>query len=200
MKNCIFQVIVALLFCVAVCAQSPNASKPEELSDHVNSLCIVEELQRCPPWITFHADETEFRAGITRLYFRIAVYDTKTIRAAIQHLMSECKEGSDSDARFYAEAKAFALLRVIFKVPPGFGDVGDHFGSWGSPVQAGKVNLLWPYNIDGNGKLVLVGTGGRYFGPPYDALAEFDEFASLFPRRNVQPNTQDSHLFGSPPR
>jgi hypothetical protein len=189
MKKCIFPVIIALLFCVIVCAQSPNASKPEELSDHINSLRIVEELQRCPPWITFRANETEFRSGITRLYFGITVYNTPTIRAAIQYLLSEYKEGSNSDDRFYADAKVFALLRVIFKVPPGFGDVGNQFGSWGSPVQAGRVNLLWPYDIDSNGKLVLVGTGGRYFGPPYDALAEFDEFASLFPRRDVQPNT-----------
>jgi hypothetical protein len=190
MKKCIFSVIVALLFCVTVSAQSPNVSKPEALSDHINSIGIVEALQRCPPWITFRADETEFRAGITRLYFEIAVYHTPTIRAAIQHFLSEYKEGTWD--RLYADAKVFALLRVIFKVPPGFGDAGNHHGSWGSPDKAGQVNLLWPYDIDGNGKLVLVGTGGRYFGPPYDALAEFDDFASFFPRRTVQPNTHGS--------
>jgi len=148
----------------------------------VNVQRIVEELRRCPAWITFRADEHEFRAGITRLYSEIAASDNQTIRAAVQELFSEF--GASSLDRFQTDAKAFALWRVLFAIPTEFVPDGKNYGSWGSPVKDGRVNLLWPYEIEA-GRLVLVGTGGRYFGAPYDALAEFDELAARFGRRKA---------------
>jgi hypothetical protein len=139
---------------------------------------LAAELHRCPAWVKVRADESELRTAITRIYQQFTDWDTKTIREGVERYLNESSQGNE-----HADAKVFAFLRVVFAVPSGFVGEAKHYGGWGNPVSDGKVNLLWPYEVDDSGKLVLAGQADRYFGSPYDALAEFDELASKYPRR-----------------
>ena len=141
---------------------------------------ILYELRRCPTWILLRPDEIELRAGTTRIYYEIAKFDNATIREALIYFCSSGEKDLDSTRD---QAKIFALLRVVFDVPAGFLSSLPHWGSWGSPVVEGRVNLLWPFRHGDGGRLILEGMPVSYFGPPYDALAEFDYFATRFMRQ-----------------
>jgi hypothetical protein len=48
----------------------------------------------------------------------------------------------------------------------------------------GTFDLLWPYSFSEAGELVLSGRfSGRFTGPPYDALEDFDKLEEDFERR-----------------
>jgi hypothetical protein len=48
----------------------------------------------------------------------------------------------------------------------------------------GKIDLLWPYSFSEAGELVLSSRfSGRFTGPPYDALEDFDKLEEDFERR-----------------
>jgi len=157
---------------------------------------VYSELQRCPSWQEIRGDEVEFRQGITRLYLGLGHYNTETIKKGIQDYIASNKPLSPE--AFNAEAKIFAFLRVIFDVPAGYIKIkGDeHYGSWGSPVKDGEVNLLWPYSKDNAGNLTLTGIASDYYGPPYDPIAEFEEFRVKYSRRSEEKPTASLLLEG----
>jgi hypothetical protein len=150
-----------------------------------NAWLIVSELNRCPCWMNIRQGETDFRAGITKLYLRLAQNDTETIRAAIQQYISTY--GFPKADGLSADAKVFTFLRVVFAVPTGYINGVHVYGSWRNPIRDNGVDLLWPYAEDAKGNLVLDGVyAGEYLGPPYDALADFDQLLKKFGRRNTK--------------
>jgi hypothetical protein len=182
MKRSLFLLAGVLFGCAAAFAQLAGSPDSVKVPDRVNSQAITEEIHGCPSWLAVAGDDQKLRAKITRRYLEIARSDNETIREGLQQLQL-----SDNSLvgymRLKADAKVFALLRVLFDIPRGFLSSEGNYGSWGSPVSKGRVNLLWPYEKDPQGHLVLMGVAGHYYGVPYNALAEFDEFAARFPRR-----------------
>jgi hypothetical protein len=176
-----------LLICVGVaCVGSLLAQDRTPSLGNVktkNVEFIARELQRCPCWLNVPVDEVARREEITDLYLKLADYDTETIRAGIASYLSE--EKIADPGTFYAGAKVFALLRVVFQVPQYVVATGE-FYSMGNPVHDGSIELLWPYSMDGAGRLVLTGSAlVGYTGLPADPLKEFDKFASRFGRRRL---------------
>ncbi|WP_334319249.1 hypothetical protein, partial [Termitidicoccus mucosus] len=111
-------------------------------------------------------------------------YSNTVIRNAIKDRLR--KTAKDSALNFRENAKIFAFLRILFDIPVGYVDGVKYSGSWGNPVQGGKIDLLWPFRKDASGELDLIGVVERYYGPPYDPLAEFDELVSIFQRRKFE--------------
>lgn len=172
-----------ILVCVVLGAPLGAQVSPEAgLVDKEGARLVWQELRRCPCWLDFREDETEFRTGITRLYRSLSPHGTGTIREGIRYYLSEFQ--GDRPEEFSARAKVFAFLRVVFDVPEGYLQGARAFGSWGAPWRDGQINLLWPYSLDSGGGLSLTGVfPGEYAGPPYDALGEFDSFVLHYPRR-----------------
>jgi len=120
---------------------------------------------------------------MTDVYRVVAQYDTTTIREGLALYLDRLP--APSVQSYEAGDKIFALLRVVFNVPPLF-DVKREplpFGLQGNPVQPEGVNLLWPFSIDTSGRLRLTGVQGGLSGPAFDPLGDFDQMAIRLKRR-----------------
>jgi hypothetical protein len=159
---------------------APGNAKPD-------ATFIAEELQHCPLWKDVPPQDTDRRQQITDIYLNLARYPTEIIRAGV-YLYVNSHALLDPQ---YIESgyKVFALERVVFKVPARF-RVGERFpyATLGNPLvpegAATYIDFLWPYSTGSAGQLVLSGFGvGQLSGPPYNAMADFDEMAGRLPRR-----------------
>ncbi len=174
--------LIILVSALLVAPLGAQVGQDAGLVDKEGVRLVWQELRRCPCWLDFREDETEFRTGITRLYQSLSPHGTGTIREGIRTYLSEFQ--GEPPETFFARAKVFAFLRVIFDVPDGYIRGAVPFGSWGAPLKDGAVNLLWPFSLDPKGNPSLTGVfPGECFGPPYDALGEFDSFVLYYPRR-----------------
>jgi hypothetical protein len=146
---------------------------------------LVRELQRCPLWTRVPESDIKRRREITRIYLRLAQYNTETLRAGIASYLNSY--AAPLSYEYYeASDKVFVFLRVVFDVPRRFDATKERlpFGLQGNPVYPDGVDLLWPFSIDTNGDLQLTGVDlGVHSGPSYDALADFDHMASRLRRR-----------------
>lgn len=182
----------ALAFCL-LCAAAMSTSVPQ-VSDSVpgnsrsEAILIARELQGCPVWIEIPPQDADRRRRITDIYLDIARHPTEVIRAGVHMYVSSYMP---SDPR-YIEAgyKVFALERVVFEVPLRF-RTGERFpySTLGNPSiqnETTYIDFLWPYSIGRDGQLVLSGFGvGQLSGPPYNALADFDQMVARLARRSL---------------
>jgi hypothetical protein len=92
----------------------------------------------------------------------------------------------------FTSGKLFVFLRVLFDVPQAYSRPDAAvFAAWiatGSSFPGGNtpVNYLWPLEYQ-EGRIVLNVRGSeiiRYYGSPYQGLAEYDYFSSRFKLRN----------------
>jgi hypothetical protein len=176
--------VAAVLACLVVVSCSLGSRdrvvnmKPEKAD------VLARALQRCPLWTQTSAHDIKQRQQITDVYLVVAQYDTTTIRDGIALYLNSYP--ASSPQRFDAGDRIFALLRVVFKVPRLF-DVRRErlpFSLRGNPVQADGVELLWPFSMDNDGRLLLTGLDlGFHSGPAYDPLSDFDQMAVRLERR-----------------
>lgn len=168
-------------------APTDAATDTREKGDVLNMLDsplhVTAQLQRSPLWIAITSADKIERERIVTTYKELNEYNSDKLREGIKIYLERFSMELEPDENFNASAKVFALLRVLFDIPQGYFSDANNYGSWGSPVFDGRVNLLWPFATTAEGELILVGKGGRYKGPPYDGLAEFDELRARFPRR-----------------
>jgi hypothetical protein len=115
---------------------------------------------------------------------KIVRYRTSVLRAAeVEYTKDLTARGSYSQLDDLGVL--FLLNRYIFNVP----DVSPRsearfFGGWeGVPVTEETVNLLWPLSTAKSGGLEFTGAFGGYYGPAFQAVAEFDYFDHRFGRR-----------------
>ncbi len=104
---------------------------------------------------------------------------------AIYHAKSFSETSYEDSA--LSESKVYVLLRFYFNVPEEeLMEKTKSFGSWhGVPRKGNTLNPLWPLSTT-NGTLHVAGTFGGYYGPPYDALGEFDFFNVRYgPRKST---------------
>ena len=60
------------------------------------------------------------------------------------------------------------------------------------PENRTQVNVLWP--LQSNGILRVTGQFGGFYGPPYDALGEFDYFNQVYGRRDLNENKSEEAI------
>jgi len=178
----LLSVVVSVLVCSALVSYS-SWSGAVDMRLQKTSV-IAQTLRECPAWTQIPEKDVKQRLHITDVYLGVAQYDTTTIRDAISLYVNHFPASSPQ----YDEAgdKIFALLRVVFKVPP-LVDVKKEplpFSLLGNPVQPEGVNLLWPFSMDASGHLLLTGVDvGFHSGPAYDPLRDFDQMATRLERR-----------------
>jgi hypothetical protein len=165
-----------------------TATRPHRESTPVNTSNpqveqIVRRLRAAPAWSAMR-DVSAQGQPLLDACEEIAREETPTIRAAMAAYVSgesQVPGGTNIDAM----SKVYVLNRVLFDVP-GWRPLADarFFGGWvGVPQKEGRVDLLWPLSVTADGTLKLTGGPPGYSGDAYDALGEFDHFASRFGRR-----------------
>lgn len=146
-----------------------------------NVVDILQLLQGCPEW-----GELEFEERpITDKEFLeklkpVAAFPIQDIRTAIASFESE----PDLATRLkkIGSGNLLVLNRMVFDVPDECIEDLARFHSWWSWLSDGKAGLsaLWPLGLTEDGRLYLVTRGSSYYGPPYNALGEFDYFRARF--------------------
>ncbi len=146
-------------------------------------------LDSAPSWLssTPDANGSTRMAGLDKLgrdFQKLPLEEAREL-VAIYHAKSFSETYYEDSA--HSESKIYVLLRFYFNVPEEeLLENAEFFGSWhGVPHKGNTVNLLWPLSTT-NGTLQLTGTFGGYYGPPYNALGEFDFFNARYGRRVAQ--------------
>lgn len=173
----------SVLICIAVISTCADIHDALANVTTERAAWIARQLQLCPDWTEVPAHDLRRRAQITETYLGLAQYDTRTIRAGIVWYLN--RSPSMSPQRYVADLKVFAFLRVVFQVPRRFDAVREHlrFETAGNPVNANGLDLLWPFSMEGHGRLLLAGVAIGLSGPAYNPLADFDQLALRFQRR-----------------
>ena len=111
--------------------------------------------------------------------------------SGIRRFIEACrttKEGFNVSAM----SKLFVLNRYVFNVPEFTPLNQQRFGSFlGVPVLEGRVNELWPWQIDPAGELQLTGFFRGYAGESFVALEEAEAFQRLYGRRESRGLSQN---------
>ena len=140
-----------------------------------SSEALAKKIQACPAWSEEDIKKMEVKIKIQSCLTEIAEHDITLIREALSKLLS------DDDVSTATLSRVFLLNRFLFEVPESSSLDYKIFGGWvGIPIDAGKINRLWPISRDAKGNLIIVGEFGGYFGHRYQALEEFDWFHHTF--------------------
>jgi hypothetical protein len=184
--------IAIIVFMQASCERTSRHNAfiaTEDMDKNIN--LIVSKMDACPSWYGLPGNDIEIRKDITNIYKELNAFNTETIRFAMERLLSRVPRNSNEVYRdSMLEKKIFALSRVVFDIPPGLHpkSIFDVELYWETPTQGDKANILWPYDLDGKGNLILtgIGGGGLFTGPSaYSAIKEFDLLAKHFKRRKL---------------
>jgi hypothetical protein len=178
----LLRVVAVVWMCLAIVSCSPG---PRDRVVNVKKADVIAgALQRCPLWTQTSEHDIKQRQQITDRYLVVAQYDTAVIRDGIALYLNSYP--ALSPQRFDAGDKIFALLRVVYKVPRRVEVRRERlpFSLRGNPVQADGVDLLWPFSIGNDGRLLLTGLDpGFHSGPAYEPLSDFDQMAVRLERR-----------------
>jgi hypothetical protein len=80
-------------------------------------------------------------------------------------------------------SRLFLLNRFLLAVPSAPAPRGTPvFGGWVTPSTTEGSGLMWPFSGAPKGGIKLTGKFLDYFGPPHEALREFDYFINFGPR------------------
>lgn len=88
-------------------------------------------------------------------------------------------------------SKIYIALRALYQVPEQLpGAAARAYGGWIRPSgeSPSGTSMLWPLQRTGTGQLMVTGQYIGYLGHNYDAVAEFEDFRSHYPR-----NTQAAY-------
>lgn len=103
------------------------------------------------------------------------------LRAGVEAFWLAQRNAPDDTAE---HSKLYLALRLLFAVPETVdGAQAKVFGGWNHPsitTREEPFQMLWPLGRDAAGQLEVQGHYRSYRGAPYNALAEFDYFASRF--------------------
>ena len=78
-------------------------------------------------------------------------------------------------------SRIYALNRFVFAVPEWCPVGSALYGAIVRPVVGAMRRELWPFNVRSDGELEMLGGElGFSTGPPYKALAEFDQFKAMY--------------------
>lgn len=176
--------MASILMCATVisCSTENRDSASNVTTERAD--LIARQLQRCPLWTEVSKNDLRRREQIAETYRSLAQYDTATIRAGILSYLN--RSPALSPQRYEAGEMIFAFLRVVFQVPRRFDATREHlpFATAGNPVYPDGVDLLWPFSIDGHGRLQLTGVAVGLSGPAYNPLADFDQMSVRLQRRS----------------
>lgn len=89
------------------------------------------------------------------------------------------------DAYLDEMSKIYIALRALYQVPEQLpGAAARAYGGWKRPGNESPAGtgVLWPLQRIGAGQLVVTGTYNGYIGHNYDAIGEFNDFRSHYPR------------------
>jgi hypothetical protein len=156
------------------------------LSNEVKEL--VEQISSMPAWSDFSSDNDEDRRQVIDILQTIARAPAERIRQAMEAYIEQTAR-AEAGYDVSAMSRLYILNRFVFNVPDKAELGRPRFGSFfGIPSEGNTVNELWPLSKGVDGRLVLDGDFGGYFGESYLAVQEFDHFNNEYGRRSVAPN------------
>lgn len=132
---------------------------------------VISQIMACPAWSEASKRDIKTKENILQCLELISRNNNNVIRKAIESLFLKYPNDTSVWSRI------FLLNRYIFQVPTDSPIDDNLFGGWvGIPIHNQKVNRLWPFSVDNNNNLILVGVFEGYFGNGYRGLDEFDYF------------------------
>jgi hypothetical protein len=161
--------------------------------EELRVLYLVNILKSAPHWMAASLSVRTDLEGFKECSYKVSGFETLTIRSAFVSFIDEPE--LTKQEFFERSMKVYALNRFLFKVS---GNDQQPAGLWLSPQLPGRTpkgtlqpppfSALWPWFIDSNGRLYFrYSFIAMYWRSPPDVLAEFDEYASRYPRRVVSP-------------
>jgi hypothetical protein len=154
--------------------QPGGATDPHALREARELLRAVPTLYVLPP------DQAE-RARLLEPLKVLSKYNTPVLRKAVELELKETKP----EEIMALWRRIYLLNRYVFAVPAGIRRDVVSFSGFIGPWVAGGYNALWPLGENKKGELVIVSPFGRYMGPGFHALKEFDYFHRKFGRRRT---------------
>lgn len=146
----------------------------EALSNEVEVL--VEQISSMPAWSDLSSDNDEDRRQVIEILQAIARAPAEIIRQAVEAYIEQTAR-AEAGYDVSAMSRLYVLNRFLFNVPDKVELGRPRFGSFfGIPSEGNTVNELWPLSKGVDGKFVLDGQFGGYFGESYLAVQEFDHF------------------------
>lgn len=140
---------------------------------------IVNMLIACPAWSVMAEDDITTREEMMNTMEEVSKTDLDILYKALVEYESRLKKLNRYDIS--AMSRLFVLNRYIFAVPEKLPqDQVRGFGGFVVPVDDNGVNTMWPLAVGSDGNLVLVGFFLGYWGPPYQAVAEFEYLREEF--------------------
>jgi hypothetical protein len=179
MNKLFIAICIAGAFVCNLCMTVDSA--PTSMQDQKPYQELSLMIRNCPLWFGLPSDAVDERKEITSRCIQMANYDDRAIRQAIDDVVNNYCQGFDD---VYNRSRIYVFLRVAYNVPPGYIREGKAFGSWGNPYSNDCVNVLWPFDIAEDGRLILVGvSSSMYYGQMYDPIADYEYLKSEFGRR-----------------
>ncbi|MDX2033499.1 MAG: hypothetical protein SF339_22675 [Blastocatellia bacterium] len=159
--------------------QELRASSNDKISMDGDVQKIASQIASCPAWDRIESENVAVRKKIEKCLEAISRNDIVLIRQAIALLF----EKNPLDSALWS--RVFLLNRYLFAVPEKSPIDGSLFGGWaGVIVENGRVNRLWPFSIDAQNKITLIGDFEGYYGDAYKGLEEFDYFRKKYGLRD----------------
>jgi hypothetical protein len=149
---------------------------------------VVQLLLGMPAWSDPVPDDgrDDHHRSIEEAVAGIAEYEPAAIAAGIAQFVERVAAGP-TGYDVAAMSKPFVVTRAVLAAPDDVELDRPGFGGWiGVPIEAGRVDLLWPWSMV-EGRLRLVGSFGGYMGESYLAIEEFASFEDRFGHRQATP-------------
>ena len=138
---------------------------------------ITRQINACPAWSELRQGDKKNKEEILKCLRRISKNETPIIRKSITQVNNEHLRDVAFDSRL------FLINRYIFNTSMTTFE-RKLFGGWaGVPLENGKIDWLWPFALNQQGKLQLIGEFDGYYGETYAVIKEFDYFLEKFGRR-----------------
>lgn len=162
--------------------QSHSSIKDEASKRSDRSIEEVTQLfLNCPSYRATESSDPQTKAKIMEVLDRISKYDDDSIVGGIQNVRDDLLKGNCPK-----DDIVYLLIRYMFDPPEWMPIDHNIFGGWfNRPVdkEHNRVNMIWPFKVDGEKGLVLSERIGGYNGPPYQGIADFHYYRTTFPRR-----------------
>lgn len=142
-------------------------------------------IRRIPAWTQGY--DAAKQAAFDNIISQLKLYSDNDLLSGIQCLVNNTNMSGE---RYLDEmSKIYLAIRALYNVPDALPANGAHvYGGWRR--EAGEspeiYRPLWPMQRMANGRVVVSGAYMGYMGVGYDAVGEFNDFRTHYPRNTEQ--------------
>lgn len=161
-----------------------NPIDHEKSKDSIKEVILL--IEDCPAWSDISSGDKDSFQRIYMNFEKISKSDIEVTREAIKLFIRDRQRAK----KYYVKdmSQVFLLNRYLLNVPSAMVSQKTvaRYGGWvGIPIDSENINLLWPFSLNRDGSLQIVGKYNGYIGDDYMGLDEFDDFKERFGLRKT---------------